>query len=149
MKKLKLFALILLTTLVLASGGYFHLSYRGLCFQAPTCTEDVVSLCHPETATVWQGPSSCSCGIDASILKRRGWISCEVPEGYQREEKKDPLVIRRVLQSLPKSLTLFLVPTVFLTAGLGSVIFLWARKEEAPPSKKEAKKTSDNSQSPK
>jgi hypothetical protein len=148
MKKVKILIGGVLFLLIFVSGSYFYLSYQGLCFNPPTCTGDEISLCHPETAEVWQGPSSCSCGIDANILKKRGWIDCEVPEGYQKGTKREPVVIKGLINSFPKNFLLFLVPLLFLTAGVVAVVTLWTRKEEVPP-KMPPKKTYDNSQFPK
>ena len=64
------------------------------------------------------------------------------------KKKEGPLVVKELLSTLPKNLTLFLVPAAFLTGGGLAVVVLWTRKEEAPP-KKESRKTPGSSQAPK
>ena len=40
------------------------------------CTEDIRPMCNPTTGEYRTVPSGCSCGIDAEVLLKRGWVDC-------------------------------------------------------------------------
>lgn len=129
MRKLPTF--LLLIPLLLLTGLYFYLSFvnGGVCLKTPVCTEDIQTLCSPKGGKIWQGPSSCSCGFDAIILKRRGWTKCEIPEGYQGKVQTRETSIDLSLILALKTLSLFIVPFLALSLGIGAIVVLWMRKE--------------------
>lgn len=127
----KLPSLLLLIPLLLLTGLYFYLSYAngGICLKTPACTEDTRTLCSPKGIEIWQGPTSCSCGLDTTILKRRGWTECEIPEGYQGKVQTRETSIGLPSTSALKTLSLFIVPFLALSLGVGAIVVLWTRKE--------------------
>jgi len=127
----KLTALLLLILLFLLAGIYFLLYYRGggICFKPPVCTKNIKTLCHPTSAEIWQGPSLCSCGVDASTLRSRSWIECELPKDYRGTiQTGSRYSIELPSIKVPESLPLFIIPVVFLAIGIGSLIILWKRR---------------------
>lgn len=127
----KLPSLLLLIPLLLLTGLYFYLSYAngGVCLNPPACTADIQTLCSPKGDAIWQGPSSCSCGLDTATLKRRGWTECEIPEGYQGKVQTRETSIGLPSASALKTLSLFIVPFLALSLGIGAIVVLWTRKE--------------------
>lgn len=150
----KFSVLLLLIPLVLLTGLYFSFSYinGSVCFKSPVCTQDIKTLCHtksekiwempfyiipyyligfsdPPTPKIWQGPSLCSCGLDANTLKNRGWTECEVPENYTGKIQTRSSLVKLSSIQIPKTLPLFIVPTLSLSVGIGAIVILWTKRE--------------------
>ena len=146
-------AFLLLIFLSLLAGLYFFFSYRngGICLKSPVCTQDIKTLCRSKSETIWempfyiipyyligfsdrptpeiwQGPSLCSCGLDANVLKSRGWIKCEIPEGYKGQIQTRATLIKLPSLQIPKTLPLFIVPLISLSVGIGAIVILWTKK---------------------
>ena len=49
------------------------------CSSPVKCTADIQRMCHPQTGESTTVPSTCSCGIDASVLMEQGWVYCHMP----------------------------------------------------------------------
>lgn len=126
----KFSSLLLLIPLLLLAGLYFFFSYTngGACFKPPVCTKDTKTLCNLTNTEIWQGPSLCSCGLDAAVLRNRGRIECEVPEGYKGKIQTRAALIKLPSLQLPKTLPLFIVPTLSLSVGIGAIVILWTKK---------------------
>jgi len=127
----KFSTLFLLIPLALLTGLYFFFSYTngGICLKTPTCTEDVQTLCHPKREGIWQGPSLCSCGLDAATLGKRGWSECVVPEGYQGRLYTRETLSQLPIPKIPKTLPLFVVPAISLIMGIGALLGLWFKRQ--------------------
>ncbi len=129
--KRNLILFLLLILLFLFTGVYLYLYYQngGICFRDPVCTKEVKTVCHTPKRQIWQGPSFCSCGLDASTLINRGWIECELPENYQGPIKTGATYSLEIPKiKIPRTLPLFVIPATLLTLGIGTILLLWGRQ---------------------
>lgn len=128
----KFSVLLLLIPLLLLAGLYFLFSYAngGICFEPSVCTKDIRTLCSLTHTEIWQGPSLCSCGLDTAVLKSRGWIECKIPEGYEGKIQTRAAATELPSMQILKTLSLFIVPTIFLSIGIGTIRVLWTKRSD-------------------
>jgi len=71
--------LIIALVIILVIINYFIFFYRSdfqVCLVRKICTMDQRPMCNPKTGDYRITSSSCSCGVDAGVLIKKGWIDC-------------------------------------------------------------------------
>ena len=69
-------ALVIISVLIISYFVFFYRSDSQVCLGRQICTMDIRPMCNPTAGEYRTVSSSCSCGIDAEVLLKRGWADC-------------------------------------------------------------------------